>query len=91
MFRGCASIVNRGGDTDTIGAVTGAAAGARFGSTSLPRRWLDVIDDETNWKRSYGPWRQPRSPVKLACARLPETEIVGANSYGYNLWWVFLK
>jgi len=36
--------VNRGGDTDTIGAVTGALAGARFGSDSLPERWLDTVD-----------------------------------------------
>ena len=36
--------VNRGGDTDTIGAVTGALAGARFGSNSLPERWLDTVD-----------------------------------------------
>ena len=28
--------VNRGGDTDTVGAVTGAVAGARFGHDSLP-------------------------------------------------------
>ena len=36
--------VNRGGDTDTIGAVTGALAGARFGGESLPDRWLTTID-----------------------------------------------
>jgi ADP-ribosyl-[dinitrogen reductase] hydrolase len=36
--------VNRGGDTDTVGAVTGAIAGARFGSGSLPDRWLDTIE-----------------------------------------------
>jgi ADP-ribosyl-[dinitrogen reductase] hydrolase len=36
--------VNRGGDTDTIGAVTGALAGARFGSGSFPDRWLDVLE-----------------------------------------------
>ena len=36
--------VNRGGDTDTIGAVTGALVGARFGSESLPDRWLTTID-----------------------------------------------
>ena len=35
--------VNRGGDTDTVGAVTGALAGARFGKDSLPDRWLDTI------------------------------------------------
>lgn len=38
--------VNRGGDTDTIGAVTGAVAGARFGANELPRRWLDEVDEE---------------------------------------------
>ena len=36
--------VNRGGDTDTVGAVTGALAGARFGSDSLPDRWLDTVE-----------------------------------------------
>lgn len=37
--------VNRGGDTDTIGAIAGAIAGARFGASSLPNRWLDAIDE----------------------------------------------
>jgi len=37
--------VNRGGDTDTIGAVAGAVAGARFGADALPERWLDAIDE----------------------------------------------
>jgi ADP-ribosyl-[dinitrogen reductase] hydrolase len=42
------SAVNQGGDTDTIGAVAGAVAGARFGSSALPERWLDalVVTDE---------------------------------------------
>lgn len=39
--------VNRGGDTDTIGAIAGAVAGARFGASQLPDRWLAAID-ETN-------------------------------------------
>ncbi len=38
--------VNRGGDTDTIGAVTGAIAGARFGALELPSRWTSEIDEE---------------------------------------------
>lgn len=38
------SAVNRGGDTDTVGAVTGAISGARFGADALPDRWLDTID-----------------------------------------------
>ena len=42
--------VNRGGDTDTIGAIAGAVAGARFGASDLPTRWLSAIDetDELN-------------------------------------------
>jgi ADP-ribosyl-[dinitrogen reductase] hydrolase len=28
--------VNRGGDSDTVGAIAGAAAGARFGASDLP-------------------------------------------------------
>ncbi|QWC18050.1 ADP-ribosylglycohydrolase family protein [Halorubrum sp. 2020YC2] len=37
--------VNRGGDTDTIGAIAGAVAGARFGESQLPERWLSAIDE----------------------------------------------
>ncbi len=37
--------VNRGGDTDTIGAITGAIAGARFGASGLPSQWLSMIDE----------------------------------------------
>lgn len=37
--------VNRGGDTDTIGAIAGAVAGARFGASSLPDRWLRAIGE----------------------------------------------
>jgi ADP-ribosyl-[dinitrogen reductase] hydrolase len=39
--------VNEGGDTDTIGAVAGALAGARFGATALPERWLDALSVTT--------------------------------------------
>ena len=37
--------VNRGGDTDTIGAIAGAVAGARFGASALPDQWLGAIDE----------------------------------------------
>ncbi len=37
--------VMMGGDTDTIGAVTGAIAGARFGSSDLPDRWVAEINE----------------------------------------------
>ncbi|QLD86040.1 ADP-ribosylglycohydrolase family protein [Natronomonas halophila] len=35
--------VMMGGDTDTIAAVTGALAGARFGVEALPERWLSEL------------------------------------------------
>jgi ADP-ribosyl-[dinitrogen reductase] hydrolase len=41
---GIVTTVNRGGDTDTIGAVTGAVVGARFGASALPERWLSELD-----------------------------------------------
>jgi ADP-ribosyl-[dinitrogen reductase] hydrolase len=36
--------VAMGEDTDTVGAVTGAVAGARFGADALPERWLAELD-----------------------------------------------
>jgi ADP-ribosyl-[dinitrogen reductase] hydrolase len=35
--------VNLGGDTDTTGAVTGALAGAAYGESAIPARWLDRV------------------------------------------------
>lgn len=43
--------VNRGGDADTIGAITGAIAGARFGAAQLPERWLRTIDQSNEIER----------------------------------------
>lgn len=40
--------VNAGGDTDSIGAITGALSGARHGIRAIPRRWLDGLE-----KRDY--------------------------------------
>ncbi len=36
-------IVNRGGDCDTVGAVAGALAGARYGAAAIPARWLETL------------------------------------------------
>ncbi|WP_256295942.1 ADP-ribosylglycohydrolase family protein [Haloarchaeobius salinus] len=46
--------VNRGGDTDTVGAIAGAVAGARFGADALPSRWLAEIDEEPELRRLAG-------------------------------------
>jgi ADP-ribosyl-[dinitrogen reductase] hydrolase len=35
--------VNLGGDSDTIGAVTGQLAGAVFGASGIPTRWMDPL------------------------------------------------
>lgn len=35
--------VNRGADADTVGAVTGAIAGAWYGLEAIPKRWRDVV------------------------------------------------
>jgi poly(ADP-ribose) glycohydrolase ARH3 len=41
----CTFAVQMGGDTDTIAAMAGAVAGARFGATAIPQRWLDPLED----------------------------------------------
>jgi ADP-ribosyl-[dinitrogen reductase] hydrolase len=35
--------VNKGGDADTIGAVTGALAGAKYGALAIPTKWLNTL------------------------------------------------
>jgi len=37
---------NLGDDADTVAAVCGALAGAYYGYSAIPRRWLDVLKDE---------------------------------------------
>lgn len=37
--------VNLGGDADTVGAVAGGLAGARFGYGAIPGSWLDALRD----------------------------------------------
>ena len=44
-------VVNRGADSDTVGAVLGALAGAKYGASAIPERWLSVLlkrDDLTD-------------------------------------------
>lgn len=35
--------VNKGGDADTVGAVTGMIAGRLYGYNNIPKRWLDKL------------------------------------------------
>lgn len=36
--------VNDGGDADTIAAITGSLAGAKFGYKNIPSKWIDQLD-----------------------------------------------
>lgn len=40
--------VSLGGDTDTIGAMTGAIAGACHGASNIPQRWLNDLENGTH-------------------------------------------
>jgi poly(ADP-ribose) glycohydrolase ARH3 len=40
-----------GGDTDTLGAMAGALAGAMYGSSSIPARWLDALENGPRGRR----------------------------------------
>jgi poly(ADP-ribose) glycohydrolase ARH3 len=51
--------VTLGGDTDTVAAMTGAIAGARHGAQSIPRRWLDALEDGKRG-RSHVEWLAAR-------------------------------
>jgi ADP-ribosyl-[dinitrogen reductase] hydrolase len=37
--------VNLGGDADTVGACTGALAGACWGADAIPERWIKDLED----------------------------------------------
>ena len=46
-FENCmVDVVNRGGDADTTGAITGMLAGAMYGRSALPARWLKALNPE---------------------------------------------
>lgn len=42
--------VNRGGDADTIGAITGGLAGACYGYAAIPKRWIECLDKQLTEK-----------------------------------------
>jgi len=40
-------VVNRGGDSDTTGAILGMIAGPLYGLESFPKRWMNTLDKES--------------------------------------------
>jgi ADP-ribosyl-[dinitrogen reductase] hydrolase len=50
--------VNQGGDADTVGALTGALAGAYWGVESIPLRWVYRLQDaESILQMAYSLWK----------------------------------
>lgn len=43
--------IRAGGDTDTVGAMAGAIAGARFGAAAFPARWVECLEDGLRGRR----------------------------------------
>jgi ADP-ribosyl-[dinitrogen reductase] hydrolase len=44
--------VNQGGDADTVGAITGALAGAYWGWDEIPARWIHQLQDAEDIRRT---------------------------------------
>ena len=51
FHEGLTLVVNRGGDADTVGAVTGALLGARFGVDDIPENWLRALQNREHIDR----------------------------------------
>lgn len=43
--------IRAGGDTDTVGAMAGAIAGARFGAGAIPAPWVERLEDGERGRR----------------------------------------
>lgn len=56
------AVVNRGGDSDTAGAITGALAGAFYSVEEIPQRWLAKLSRRSEIVfelESLFPWKGP--------------------------------
>ena len=69
--------VNLGNDADTVGAVTGALAGAVYGEAGIPRRWLDVllVREQAAALADRLAGRSPRPRADVAGARLARAHL----------------
>lgn len=55
--------VNDGGDADTIAAIAGSLAGARFGLSAIPGRWISKLKPE--WKAKAGKFINYATNLKI--------------------------
>lgn len=60
------SAINLRGDSDTVGAVTGAIAGAMYGYSAIPDRWLEKIQKKSLIsKKINGMWAHVAQQLNL--------------------------
>lgn len=71
------SLYDCGGDTDTVGAIAGAMAGAVVGEAGIPEAWLEGIVD----------WPRGTSQLKLAADRLALLAAQGESPGTVSLFW----
>ncbi len=62
--------INLGGDTDTIGAMTGAIAGAYYGYSQIPDEWIQGLENAAKG-RDYV-IRLAKKTAEVACKRLTD-------------------
>ena len=62
------SVIQCGGDTDTVAAITGAICGAETGETGIPCAWVGGICD---WPRSVGYIRRVAAALASQNCRAP--------------------
>lgn len=73
------AVLNCGGDTDTVGAITGALVGAELGEAAIPAEWVDNICDwprSIHWLRRLGErlaeaGDAPANPLPLCWPAIP--------------------
>lgn len=70
--------VNRGGDADTIGAITGGLAGACYGYAAIPKRWIKCLDKQLTEKLDDLTRAAIRETDRY-CRRLEEALLFQAN------------
>ncbi|TET37678.1 MAG: hypothetical protein E3J72_04725 [Planctomycetota bacterium] len=74
------SVLDCGGDTDTVGAITGALAGAVTGADGIPDEWLSRI-----WE-----WPRSKGVLRKAAEKLAEQKSAGRPLGQVGYFWPFL-
>ncbi len=57
--------ISLGGDTDTLGAMTGAISGAYYGEAAIPKAWLERLEDGEKGRRYIKKLAEDLCQIKL--------------------------